>query len=521
MRSYYAVLKLPAKWIVGLENQNVPFVNYIMTFFAAIFIRHFLEAYSQAENYFNIPAPLVAVDLIHYALSYITLALLLICLIYYAVRDDILKIARVVLPFFMLLLISPLLDLLLTRGAGVSILYLQPGYDINLWRTYLTFFGGFEGVSTGIRIEIACALVGFFIYFLIKGLNVALSIIYTWVCYTAIFLWGAAPYFVNWIKQFAGFTDTFTGISMIHFYLIVGLVLLGLAFYLADKKTFKIFMQDARALRILHYLLMLFLGAAIAFSVNLESISTQIYFYRDIIINLILASIAIIFSCLFALIVNNISDIEIDRISNPDRPLIKNLIAPRAYLNFGYAFAVAALFYGAMINAKALLLIAVTMASYYIYSMPPLRFKRVTLFSKLTIAFNSLALVVLGYLLVQQDVTQFPPSLFVIFLIGYTLSANFIDIKDYAGDKAENISTLPVLLGLERAKKLIGVFFLLATLSFIIYLPHLWLLPLFLLIGVLGYYFLTQEAYKEYKVFLLYLISLIILLFSLWIKNTY
>jgi 4-hydroxybenzoate polyprenyltransferase len=512
MSFYQAFSKLPARIIAALEDHNIPFFNYVLTFFAAILLRHFFEAYSQAENYFNISTELVSIDLLHYTLSYITLALLLIGALYYATRLKIEQIARVVLPAFILLLLSPLLDILLTFGEGVSILYLQPGYDINLLRTYFTFFGGFTGVSTGIRIEIALVLVGIFFYCLNKQLTILPSIVYTWICYTIIFMWGAAPYFVQWIKQLTGFAYTFAGISMIHFYLVVALVLAGIIFFLANKPLFVALIKDMRALRIFYYVLMLLLGAVIALCVNLERISTQIYFYDDIIINLLLASIAIYFSCVFALMMNNMADIAIDRISNPNRPFVSGMIPPKTYVWLTYSFGALALFYAAMVNAKAFLIIAATMASYYIYSMPPLRFKRVTVFSKLAIAFNSLALVVLGFLLVQHDLSHFPNSLFIILLVGFTLSANFIDMKDIAGDKAAGILTLPVLLGEQQAKWLIATAFFLTYLSFFLLAPNYYLLPWMIIGGLIQCYFVLRKPYHEWMVLAFNNISIIFLM---------
>jgi 4-hydroxybenzoate polyprenyltransferase len=512
MSFYQAISKLPARIIAALEDNNIPFLNYILTFFAAILLRHFFEAYSQAENYFNLPTELVAVDLLHYTLSYITLALLLIGVLYYAVRIKIEQIARVVLPSFILLLLSPLLDLLLTLGEGVSILYLQPGYDINLLHTYLTFFGGFTGVSAGIRIEIALVLIGIFFYCLNKQLTILLSLVYTWICYTVIFLWGAAPYFVQWIKQLTGFAYTFTGISMIHFYLVVTLLLAGMIFFLANKSLLMALIKDMRALRIFYYIIMLLLGAVLALCVNPERISTQIYFYDDILINLLLASIAIGFSCLFSLMMNNTADVAIDCISNPDRPFVSGAISPIVYTQLTYVFGSLALFYAAMVNAKTFLIIVATMASYYIYSMSPIRFKRVTVFSKLTIAFNSLALVVLGFLLVQHDLSHFPNSLFIIILIGFTLAANVIDIKDTAGDKAAGILTLPVLLGEQQAKYLIAVAFFLTYVSFFLLVPNYYLLPLMIVGGLMQCYFILRKPYREWMVLALNNISIIFLM---------
>src|ERR1035437_2231035 len=63
-----------------------------------------------------------------------------------------------------------------------------------------------------------------------------------------------------------------------------------------------------------------------------------------------------------------------------------------------------------------------------------------------------------GFFLLNLDKTiiAFPPGLVLSLIIFFTAVTNIRDIKDYEGDRADGIKTLPVLLGLNKSKKLIA-----------------------------------------------------------------
>jgi len=91
----------------------------------------------------------------------------------------------------------------------------------------------------------------------------------------------------------------------------------------------------------------------------------------------------------------------------------------------------------------------------------------------------------------------------------------FIDIKDYEGDKKEGIKTLPVVLGLKKSKRLIGAFFVLTYLSvYLVVKEKVLLIPLFVL-GCIQYFLVNRKKYHERWVFIAYLLIMFALLFLL------
>ena len=504
----------PIKRIIDyFEDPTIPFGNFVLTFFCAITLRNFFESFSHTPlfNLLNLSELQLLRELLQYTLFYVFLALLLILFLYVLTRIKIPLLCRVILPGFLLTCIVPVIDMLFSPTGGHHITYLFPTPAHSLVYFYLHFFGDYTGVSLGMKIEISLALLFVFLYVQVKKNNFLMSLCAALLTYSVIFFVGASPYVICYLLRLFSVNCVFSAQLMSHYFLFA-LIPSGAIFaYLTNQQMFLAVTKDLRWLRVMHYELMLLFGMMLALhKINLMLLP-----------QLLFMMVAVLFFCLFSIITNNIADQRIDMISNPHRPLSAQTITLSSYITLAWVSLLLALLYASQVSAVALSAISCVTLLYFVYSMPPLRIKRIPVLSKAVIAAASLILILLGYNLVAGDWHGFPQSLIWIFLIGVTLSANFIDIKDYAGDKAENILTLPVLLGVNRAKKLIGVFFLLTALSFIFYSSHLWLLPLLLLIGILGYYFLTREVYKEYKVFLLYLISLIILIFSLWIKNTY
>ncbi len=206
---------------------------------------------------------------------------------------------------------------------------------------------------------------------------------------------------------------------------------------------------------------------------------------------------------------NNLYDINIDKISNPDRPLANGSIDVSLYEKLTYCMMGLALFYAVEASGHVLLVIATIISSYYLYSVPPVRLKRVPVLSKVVIGLNSFALAIIGYLLVNGSFEYFPAALGWVYFVGFTLAANFIDLKDIQGDKAEGINTLPVMMGERVAKLILGLVFFLVSVSF--YFALQTTLPLFLFAGVgaLYFYLINKKQYHDWQIVLLTNLSLV------------
>jgi len=170
------------------------------------------------------------------------------------------------------------------------------------------------------------------------------------------------------------------------------------------------------------------------------------------------------------------------------------------------------LIYAANVNFQTFYCILIFIGNYYLYSMPPMRLKRMPVLSKLFISLNSLLMLILGKFTLTGKFSV-PPDLALYFLVCITLVINFIDLKDVEGDKKAGVNTIPTLLGPRIGKKVIGAFFILSyVLAYPLLKKRLDLIGLDLLLllicGLIAYFLINRKKYSEKPVFLFYLSSI-------------
>ena len=262
------------------------------------------------------------------------------------------------------------------------------------------------------------------------------------------------------------------------------LLLLLFWIYFKRQYLFWLFIKDIRLERTLHYLLSVLFGIVI--------VKNEVVLNLKIIVDYILLNISMISAIIFSIMTNNVADYDIDCISNKERPLPQKMIEIANYRKLEKWFLAVSLITAAIIGYKFLLLVAAYIIVYYSYSMPPLRFKRITFFSKTFIAIATLICVIIGYVFVKNNLSGFPEKYIWFILFSLTPTLNFIDLKDYEGAKSCGVKTLPVIFGLKKSKFIIATFFLL---SYIIvafeFLPAI-------ISGVLTFFLIIKENYKYY-----------------------
>jgi len=151
----------------------------------------------------------------------------------------------------------------------------------------------------------------------------------------------------------------------------------GLAIsYLEYREYLLVILRDIRLSRLIYYFSIFAMGVAIAMR------ESRFDFSASTLINLISACLGIFFVALYSIFMNNIADYDIDLISNPDRPLARKSIEIGLYKKLAVFFLFLALFYSMLVSFTVFLLTLLFMGNYFIYSMPPLRLKRITFFSK-------------------------------------------------------------------------------------------------------------------------------------------
>ena len=149
---------------------------------------------------------------------------------------------------------------------------------------------------------------------------------------------------------------------------------------------------------------------------------------------------------------NDIYDVAIDRISNPQRPLPRHVVSTRVYHIIALSANFAALALAYTLGKTPLLLCLVSIIIHYAYNMPPLRLKRVPFVATLLGSTSIQIVIFMGFWAAVQHyhlTTTYPYTLgHILFaIVTVSLIIPLKDIKDIDGDRANGISTFPVLFG--------------------------------------------------------------------------
>lgn len=484
---------------------KVPLSNYLLSFFFIVVLRFFLETFSDTDS-----AGISFYYIFSYTLFCLSLALSFFILFYLLTKKNMQMTIRLVLLGFIVIIIPPIFDLLLSSGRGYNMSYIRPEFHSKPFLKFLTFYGPFEGVgiTPGIKLEVVVVLSLCFLYFYLLQKKVVGALVKTLSVYILLFFYLSAPFWARGILNVFGQKYIYSAGLMNNFYLVLIIIQLSVVLVLSRTRLVISIMKDMRPFRLLHYLLMFLLGLALWVELSSYRLNLNDFF------SLIFTAVCIIFAWLYSVMTNNIEDVEIDKISNLKRPLVSSEIKLKDYKNISLAFFIISIFYALMIDFSSLFIILVFIGNYYLYSMPPFRLKRIPILSKLIISFNSLALVMMGFMRFSSSsgihfLAGFPNWITPVFLVGLTLCLNFIDIKDYHGDKAEGIKTLPVIFGLKKSKAIIGSFFFLTYISLYFVYREVKLLGPLILLGLVQFYFINRVDYEERPVFITYLLGLL------------
>jgi len=160
--------------------------------------------------------------------------------------------------------------------------------------------------------------------------------------------------------------------------------------------------------------------------------------------------------------INQIYDIEIDRINKPERLLPSGRMTVKeawavALVCFMLAWAMAL-----AINIQCFLLAFTASVLTTIYSAPPFRTKRYGFLANITIAIPRGTLLCVAGWATVKSVRQLEPwwigAIYGLYFLGAVTTKDFSDIE---GDRRNDCRTLPVIFGLRRTAYLIAPFFVL------------------------------------------------------------
>lgn len=457
---------------------------FFLGFFFWVSLRNVLEGFVFQEE---ITAPKNA----HFSLSYLALVLTLSLVLAPFVRKTPVKVLRLMLPAFVLVLLAPTIDAVAFRHLGLRIAYLHNLEPAELFIRYLTYFGPVEqsGITPGMRIEMGVVLLLCFFYVhaftgswvrAIGGVLCGYTLLF---CYCAI---GTLLQYLAEVLEIELARGNFLYFKT--YTLIIALDALLISSWSAPE-TFRPIARDSRFLRALHFLLLFLLGLGFAEAsqpLKLEQV-----------LSCFLGLVGILLIWVYSVMVNNYYDIEIDRINDPGRPLATGALDPDRYLRLSWWVLAAALATAWAASYSTLWFVSIFGLTYFVYSSPPLRLKVRCAVSKTVIGINSAAAFLAGFTLWHGEMLGVPALPFLVILVGFSLGAHVIDLKDVEGDRAAGIKNLATVLGKRRAQWLLAVSIALAHLAGFWMLQDVWLGWAFLFGGLAQFFIISARRYRD------------------------
>ncbi|MHA1693878.1 MAG: UbiA family prenyltransferase [Candidatus Helarchaeota archaeon] len=241
------------------------------------------------------------------------------------------------------------------------------------------------------------------------------------------------------------------------------------------KEVIISFVKNLRLLRTASFLLIYFFGWY--FGWYFSSLPSDY-------IKLILGLISVFFSWQFCISINDIFDIEIDKISNPTRPYVKGYLNKKSSIIWSIILIAASLIFGIFLGLFSFIFVIFFIILGYIYSAPPIRFRKY-LFGTIFIGLASAISYFIGifstvfYILPEQIMIG------VLILVALSIGPIVKDYKDYEGDKKAGVSTIFTKFGLEKGTKITSVLLFLTFLLPLVLIHHLLDFIILLSMGVL------------------------------------
>ena len=161
---------------------------------------------------------------------------------------------------------------------------------------------------------------------------------------------------------------------------------------------------------------------------------------------------------------NQVSDLKIDRINRPNRPIPSGKISIKEALGFTFTVYGIGLVIAYIISFSFFVVTAICLIITTLYSTPPIYLKKRFLLSTTTIALCQSWLFLLAGWVIYPFANPWEPTFWFIGSVLFILLVGACGTKDFTevpGDGKYGMKTLPFLYGNEKAAKITGPFFVL------------------------------------------------------------
>ncbi len=539
-----------------IRNQEVSITEWIYGFVGILFVRFIFESISSPSSSGIIPSD--PYTLVHYSLYFLAVTLGTI-LIYGHITSDYKNSSKIILFGLPLIWLAPIIDVFVSGGVGFRMSYI---FDTGskLLFDFVTFFGPTltKGATVGIRIGIAVSLITIGYLMWIQTKNKAKTILGVVFIYIFVFIMATLPGIIYTLSnpsptpvetsEVISFFEKnilrstishntlregFLSVSTTRFFelgfdklmsqilFIISIFIGGLLFWRINKEKFLSIIRNSRPERINFYTASLFCGIVFAYLNRLGNAIVPIDIFGGFCLFISWTAL-----WMHAVHLNDIYDIEIDKISNTDRPLVNNSLSIVEMRDISKLWLGIALVGSWCAGFYPFFMALVYIACSYIYSVPPLRLRRLPLVPSFLIGVACLATILAGFFFVstRKEIYAFPIFLAIGIVIMVTLAINFKDIKDIDGDRTNGIMTIPNLFpkyGIRIVALLFSISILLVPIFLNFYLLYIISVPA----SIIGYKLLVKKPYVEKHIFTLRFFFLgaigICYLIIFWLNSVY
>ncbi len=505
-----------------IENslkKEVTILNWMTVFLIIIFFRIFIEFFLTKTN--QLPLKYLTIEYLHNLFFFLISYLLVWLFLSFILKVKLQKLAYLLLWATLLIIFPPLLDMLKTQGQVFWSFYLLSSPSL-LLNQFLTYFGHLPSgiVYFGTRIIFSLTIFLTAGLILVKTKNILKTFLGAIGIYIILFFMGAFPTFFVIIYDFftapqkiihlqgytiAQFFSAHNGIlglkyqgveyslasslNLVYFLLLI--LLLSFFFLIIQKKKFFALIRNYRYSQIIYLSGLFFIGIGLGaltypqnFNLNLFSV-----------LALLVALVSIWLAWKTSVIINDIYDLSIDKISNSHRPLPQNIFSRQEYISLGIVFFLLSLIGAFTLNLTFVALILTFQFLAWFYSAPPLRLKKIPFIATLVSAWASITILFLGFILLSSNQTLQNLSwrIPLLLILTYTLSLPIKDFKDIQGDKKYAIWTIPDILGERKARLIIAINLFISFMLSVFFLNELRLFFWALLLGIITFLVIINE----------------------------
>ncbi len=371
--------------------------------------------------------------------------MILVIIISLILKEDIKQVTAVASVGMGLILFVPIIDWIIGGGYLIT-------YPLKLKPFFINFLNPAKsltniGVSPGQRIIIVLISILVAFYTHLKRKNWAISFSLLIITLGTILIWGALPTIIALDKPenvylVGGILDSDTK-KFASIFAVLLLFSLFVYYYLLNKNYFKILIKSLRFERMLFYGGIGLFGFIIG--MHQKGIILKADFFDTIGIILFVLSIGLGFQA--AQVINDFFDIESDRVSRKRNPLL-NDINTNYYLIWGICLIILALSFTLLINYTCFLLMLDYLLLSVIYSVPPVRLKRIPVISTFILALATIIAMGMGFALLygNQALNVIPKTILIPTILGITFGFIAKDIHDLKSDRISGVITIPSLI---------------------------------------------------------------------------